>query len=224
MRTQLRTLLPFALSTALGCKPDADQQGVVVDLGEPRANSTVDRALEFGCVEFLTLTFDFDALPTDLYELRVAADGRQARCEFMLPFRRRRIHRECIVREYPNWKPKCPDYCGKHCIKTLPGVSDNSPLVCTGDLPLDDMYAPRDRPAGQDRMTPMEFFPKFMLTVVPDSLEFTLLRDGQVVRRDTIRPDYRLFAPNEGAAPVCRQASLHVAAKDAGPVEKVLAP
>ena len=216
MRTQLRTLLPLALSIALGCKPDADQQGIVVDLGEPRANSTVDRALEFGCIEFLHLTFVHDELPPDLYEFRLAASGREARCEFMLPYEGRRIRQECFVREYPTWKPKCPDYCAEHCTK---GKVDYPPFSCTGDLKVQLASRKLTEPHRQGGVVAFEDAPTFMLTEVPDSLEVTLLRDGQVVRRETIRPDYRLFAPNQGAQPVCRQAVVDVGGKAAAPVE-----
>lgn len=182
-------------SSLLACTtPEASQDGVVVDLAEPRATSSVDRSQEFGCIEFLRLTLP-NEVPPDMYEVRLAANGREWRCSFMLPYQYARVHRECFYHEYPGAK-KCPDYCAEHCTKGFP-VKD--PPVCSGDLHGDLMIRNQ--------------LPVLILTEAPDSLELTMLRDGEVVRKETIRPEYRLFAPNPGAPPVCRQAGLDLGGK-----------
>jgi hypothetical protein len=183
-------VLPIVLACTT---PEASLDGSVVDLAEPRATSSVDRSQEFGSIEFLRLTFQHLDLPPDMYEFRLAANGREWRCEFMFPFRSRRIHEECFFREYPNLKQQCPEYCGEHCTKGFP---DASAPVCSGDLHI-DLTSVR----GQSMM---------FLQEVPDVIEFSVLRDGEVAYRETVRPEYRLFAPNEAAQPVCRQAGVEL--------------
>jgi hypothetical protein len=174
---------------------------VVVDLSEPRATSSVDRSQEFGCIEFLRLTLP-NEVPPDMYEVRLAANGREWRCAFMLPYQGNRVHDECFYREFPGAK-KCPDYCAEHCTKGFP---KGDPPVCSGDLQVDLMS---QGPRTDDGW----YLPTLFLTEVPDSLELTMLRDGEVVRKETIRPEYRSFAPNPGAPPVCRQAGLDLGGK-----------
>jgi hypothetical protein len=181
-------------ASVLSCTPERTQDGVVVDLSEPRATSSVDKSQEFGCIEFLRLTLPND-LPPDMYEFRLAANSREWRCTFMLPYQEHRIHKECFYREFPGAK-KCPDYCAEYCTKGFP---DGALPVCSGDLQVDLM--------SRDTL------PTIFLTEVPDSLELTVLRDGEVARRETIRPEYRMFAPNESAPPVCRQAGVDLGAK-----------
>lgn len=181
----------------------------MVELAGPRATSSADASLELGCVGFLHLTFVPKDLPPDLYEFRLAANGREARCEFMVPFKCRRAWKECYTRDTPTYKRPCPDPCKGECVAD---PRETDPVVCTGDLKVE--VSSRDF---------CEFEPTFELGEIAESVEFTVLRAGSVVRRDVVRPTFRSFTPNGTAGPpVCRQGLVDIGGVANAPSERPL--
>ncbi len=91
------------------CSPDRRQDAVVVELGEPRAAISVDESNEFGCIEFLRLTYVPNDVPEGMYLFTLSANGQSTRCEMPIPF-------ECGGRLNCDWPCK------------------QTEVECTGDL------------------------------------------------------------------------------------------
>lgn len=103
----MRAVGPLLIVVA--CSPEGNQEALVVELAEPRAATSVDASNEFGCVEFLRLTYVPGDLAPAVYDFTLRADGKEAHCALPVPF-------ECRAELRCDWPCKQTD------------------AKCTGDL------------------------------------------------------------------------------------------